>query len=73
MARLTSQSDKAHTSIAACRAELLQVQKNLATALKKLKVCSVQAVTMTKKQDAVSTKYDELPWSVKQSVGFSNN
>lgn len=60
-----------HRLLSKCLKELLQVQKNLTAALKKLNVTSVHAVAMKMERDAVTTKYEELHLSVGQRMAFA--
>lgn len=51
---------EASESIATCHKELLQLRKNLATPLQKVKIYSSRAVARKKERDAMSTNCKEL-------------
>lgn len=72
MAELKNCRDEANASAVMCSKKLIQMQKNLATAPKKVKASSARAVSMTKKQEVETTQYEELRLSMEQREGFAN-
>lgn len=73
MAELKDRQDEASVSTATCGKEMLQVQTNLATALKMLKTRSARSVAMAKEQDNVAATLKEFLSSMEKLVSFTNN